>query len=618
MKNLDTLSEIVQFLGLTDIERELNTLKIRALQENAKLVLPLVGEFSAGKTSLINALTDCKKLETATKPTTATIYEVHFGSDATYATILDAQDNIVEVSDISELKNDNLADAKVITVFDTSNKVPSSTILVDTPGLSSPDAKHKQVLMDFLPKADGILLVSDINQQLTRSLTEFISTVKLTKCPIFLVLTKSDTKTKEDIEKAKAYIANNSEIPVEQIAVVSAATDNLSELYSLFANIQKKKNEIIKQVDTRRLQNIVSTLSKHIEELMKASSSNENLDEAIRNARGALERIKQSINRLVENAADKINELERKTVRGFEDTAIQKLDALVTGQSNNFDKGAITAIDNIANLYVRSYADDVQRILQEEARSVQGTTEDVAYLNALEQVDTSAIQIGELSYNISLNELGHEYDKMIKVGLIAGAIVAGSVVVAKVGAAAMAKTTIAKTATIATTVKEGLDMGNVIDTVDTATDIGSMASNRNVAKSVSKLETMMKHYEKGQELTKRGMEQYQRFQQMDDKGVLDKLIGAVTDRTIGKPQRRKAINNYVEISLVPEFKSHLMMVSKQVVTAVRQNLENAAAQMIEQKTNSLHQLQEELREHKDEFEKRMTKLREYKTILLTI
>lgn len=611
-KTIDTLNEIAQYLGLTDTEQNLNMLKERALQENAKLVLPLVGEFSAGKTSLINALTDCKKLETATKPTTATIYEVHFGSDATYATILDAQDNIVEVSDISELKNDNLADAKVITVFDTSNKVPSSTILVDTPGLSSPDAKHKQVLMDFLPKADGILLVSDVNQQLTRSLTEFISTVKLTKCPIFLVLTKSDTKTKEDIEKAKAYIANNSEIPVEQIAVVSAATDNLSELYSLFANIQKKKNEIIKQVDTRRLQNIVSTLSKHIEELMKASSSNDNLDEAIRDARGALDRIKQGINRLVENAADKINELERKTVRGFEDTAIQKLDALVTGQSNNFDKGAITAIDNIANLYVRSYADDVQRILQEEARSVQGTTEDAAYLNALEQVDTSAIQIGELSYNISLNELGHEYDKMIKVGLIAGAIVAGTVVAAKVGAAAMVKTTIAQTA------KEGLDMGNVIDAVDTATDIGSIASNGTVAKSVSKLEKMMEHYERGQELTKRGMEQYQRFQQMDDKGVLDKLIGAVTDRTIGKPQRRKAINNYVEISLVPEFKSHLMMVSKQVVTAVRQNLENAAAQMIEQKTNSLHQLQEELREHKDEFEKRMTKLREYKTILLTI
>ena len=205
MYNIDKLRDIAEYLGLSGIESELKRIELRANQDNANLILPLVGEFSSGKTTLINALTDSKKLETATKPTTATIYEIHFGCSSCCAKIVKDDGTMFEVNDIENLKNDSLADAKVVTVFDTSRQVPSTTILVDTPGLSSPDPKHKQTLVNFLPKADGILLVTDINQQITRSLTDFIETMKLSMKPIFLVLTKSETKSLNDIDAAKKY-----------------------------------------------------------------------------------------------------------------------------------------------------------------------------------------------------------------------------------------------------------------------------------------------------------------------------------------------------------------------------------------------------------------------------
>lgn len=190
METLSKLIDIAEYLGLQDVVAELKSIDFRRTQQNASLILPLVGEFSSGKTTLINSLTDSKALETATKPTTATIYEVHFGCDSCHAKVLNEKGELVDVNNIAELKNNELADAKVVTVFDTSTKVPATTILVDTPGLSSPDPKHKQTLVNFLPKADGILLVSDINQQITRSLTDFIEMMKLSKRPIFLVLTK--------------------------------------------------------------------------------------------------------------------------------------------------------------------------------------------------------------------------------------------------------------------------------------------------------------------------------------------------------------------------------------------------------------------------------------------
>ena len=195
-------------MSFNDLTTDLERIKKRSEQVNTELIFPLVGEFSSGKTTLLNALTDCKKLETATNTTTATNYEVHFGCEKCRAIILNSNGELEEC-DINNLKNEFLKDATVVNIFDTSTCVPATTILVDTPGLSSPDPKHKQTLVDFLPYADGILLVTDINQQITRSLTDFIDTMKLSKKPIYLVITKCDTKSTFDLDAAKIYISDN-------------------------------------------------------------------------------------------------------------------------------------------------------------------------------------------------------------------------------------------------------------------------------------------------------------------------------------------------------------------------------------------------------------------------
>ena len=105
MEICDKLISIANYLGLTQIEAELSAIDARQKEENPFLILPLVGEFSSGKTSLINALTDSRKLETATKPTTATIFEVHFGCDACRAKVLKENGEEDEYPEISELKN---------------------------------------------------------------------------------------------------------------------------------------------------------------------------------------------------------------------------------------------------------------------------------------------------------------------------------------------------------------------------------------------------------------------------------------------------------------------------------------------------------------------------------
>lgn len=603
MNGIDKLIEIAEYLGLTQIATDLQSIDNRSRQGTANLILPLVGEFSSGKTTLINSLTDSKKLETATKPTTATIYEVHFGCERCHATVLDKEGIFSEVDDIAELKNDKLADAIAVTVFDTSSKVPSSTILVDTPGLSSPDPKHKLTLVNFLPKADALLLVVDINQQITKSLTDFIEDMKLSKRPIFLVLTKGDTKSDSEIDAVRKHISENCKIPVKNAVVVSASKGNLDDFYSLLSSIEKDKKAIIAQVDCQRTKIIADTLAKHIEELMNASSSDEELNASIRRCQYELDKIKRNIDRLVDSLSDDIEEQSRLTARRFEDAIFAKLNGLVTGSSMNFDMDAISAINSTTALMINEYRQKIQDLLRSKAQSQKNSEYEVP-LSSLKELDMSAVQMEGLSYNLDLNTMGHEYDGIIKVGVIAAAAVGTAVAIASTGGAA------------AGALAEAATLDSAIDVADTVTDVGSMVSN---SKTANRIENAVN-------LARTSSEQYDNLstaneqmgqQSGQDKGLIDSMVGFVTDKLMSKPQRVRAVRNYIEGTLMPEFKMRINSNATNLVATIRDSLHHEAASIIEQKTNTLNKLKDELRDKKESFNQRMDKLREYKTLLLT-
>lgn len=613
MEHIEFLKEVAQELGQQNILNSLNAIQERASQQNANLLIPLVGEFSSGKTTLLNALTDSKKLETATKPTTATIYEIHFGCNKCEANVVLSDGQVAHFDDLGELKNDQLSDAQIVTVFDTSTKVPSSTILVDTPGLSSPVVKHRQVLVDFLPSADAILLVVDINQQVTRSLTDFIDMIKLSKRPVYIVLTKSDTKSVSEIEAAKQYIADNCKLPVQQVVVVSAAKDNMSELYALLETIQKSKNEILAKVDGQRIKDLAQILVNRVDEMLTASSSDENLDMEIRRQQLDLDKIKRNINRLIDSMASDISEDGSKISRRFEDSMYEKLGALVAGGSANMDNDALSVINNTASLLLSEYKNNIMGILKSKVQSAQGSDSEIP-VESLMSIDLSGIQISGLSYDLDLNSMGHEYDGMIKTGVIAVAAVATvAAAVATAGAAGAAAGAAgtagtAGTAGAAGTVATTVAASKAVDIVDTATDVGSIIYTRKMMKRIAKTE----------EFAGKAVDKYNKIEKADEKGILSSMVGFATERLLSKPQRVRAVRNYVDGTLAPEFKSQMENLSQSVVNMVRGGLQNDASEMIAQKTAMLNELKEQCSEHKAEFARRKETLKQYKEKLSTI
>ena len=602
MENITRILEIANSLGFDDLRKDLERIYERTKQTNAELTFPLVGEFSSGKTTLINALTDSKKLETATKPTTATIYEVHFGCEKCHASVLNANGDFEEYDDISALKNDQLADATVVNIFDTSTKVPSTTILVDTPGLSSPDPRHKQTLVDFLPYADGILLVTDVNQQITRSLTDFIQTMKLSKKPIYLVITKCDTKSQSDLDAAKQYISDNCKLPIQQMACVSSLKDNLQELYTLLDTIQKDKNNIVKQVDGQRVKNIVNEMLARMEELLKVSSTDKDLDEAIRKQEYELNLINRNIERLIEDTKSEIEETERNIIRKFEDTISERLESLVVGKSDNFDADAVSAINNTASLLFNDYKFDIQRLLQEKARS-RKNTENGLSLRSLEEMDLSSYSISGLNYNLDLNSAGHQYDGMISTGVKVAAAVGAVVAVASTGGGAA----VAAAATV----------DNAIDIADTVSDVGSIVSNNRMVDRIEKVVSIAGKASDNFDAID-GYNQRAGQQVGANRGIVESMVGFVTDKTWGKPQRKRAIRNYMDDTLMPDFKREMKNVGNVLIVNIQKTLQEEASETIEAKRSSLEKLKQERKDKKEEYNQRINQIRDYKHELMTL
>lgn len=601
--DVQRLVEISNELGFVDISKKLEEIEQKNNQEDCSLVVPLVGEFSSGKTTLINALTDSKKLETATKPTTATIYEVHFGSERCYATIMDETDTIKEIDNLEELKNDTLKDAKVVTVYDTSTKVPSSAILVDTPGLSSPDPKHKQTLVDFLPLADAILLVSDVNQQITKSVIDFVKTMALSKRPIYLILTKCDTKAPSELDKAKEYIRENVEINTSNIVCVSANNNNLEELYSLLHHIHSEKSKILQSVNAMRVKNLIEILLSRIDKLLETSKDDNGVDEQIRCQKYELDRLNRNIDNLLEAMSGDILEKGKYASRKFEDIISERLNSLATEKSNNFDADATSAINNTASLIVNEFTNDIRQILQKKASAKIGT-DDAVELYSLKEIDLSQYKIGELSYNLNLNGLGHQYDGYISTGLKIGAAVAAVAAVAPaIGGAAAAGGAVAT--------------GKLIDIADTVTDVGSIVSNAKTFSKMEKMKTFLERAERTFEDMK-GKDKKWGDHVGASKGIVESLVGIVTDSTMGKPQRRRAISNYMDDMLLPEFKSEINRIASTLITQIGTSLHQEANETIQKMTNTLEELERIRKEKKEEYNNKMSLFRNYKNELLMI
>jgi small GTP-binding protein len=148
--------------------------------------LVIVGEFNAGKSSLINALFGARLRTEGPIPV----------------------DDVISILRHAEQPSMRKVSDYVIEQFYPIEFLRNIT-LVDTPGTNSIVQRHQEITEDFIPRADLILFVTSIDRPLSESERKFLEYIREWGKKVVFVLNKVDTKTDAEVEQVIDYLKSN-------------------------------------------------------------------------------------------------------------------------------------------------------------------------------------------------------------------------------------------------------------------------------------------------------------------------------------------------------------------------------------------------------------------------
>lgn len=187
---------------------------------DGKTTIAFVGEFSAGKTSIVNRILsqdnpDIPQLPVSTKATTAIPTYIAGGPNVSYSFISgDEKRKAILEETFKKVSKDVLNQIKgvssLIKYFVMTYKNPNlnGLSILDTPGFSSNDREDGERTIEVINECDALFWVFDVqNGDINRSSTSVLNILKkkLNK-PLYIVINKVDTKPTSEVQKVENKI----------------------------------------------------------------------------------------------------------------------------------------------------------------------------------------------------------------------------------------------------------------------------------------------------------------------------------------------------------------------------------------------------------------------------
>lgn len=175
--------------------------------------LAVLGQFSRGKSSLMNAVVGHAYLPTGARPTTSVVTTVRFGDRP--RALVHRRDGVMPI----ETSINDLA-AYVTTVSQQENssevtrvdvELPAEILrlgfnFVDTPGVGSAIVANTATTETFLPQADAVILVTSVDSPLTDVELQFLKKTVGYGAKLFLTVNKVDLLTPVEVEAALDFV----------------------------------------------------------------------------------------------------------------------------------------------------------------------------------------------------------------------------------------------------------------------------------------------------------------------------------------------------------------------------------------------------------------------------
>lgn len=174
-----------------------------------ELVVPVIGAFSAGKSSLLNALMGKEVLPVGIAPETELATELRYSSEPYLLAIKpDGTQERLPVEALSSINRRSSEFSHLRLYLDSDAlKAIAPLVLVDMPGFGSSLENHNKAIAYYLPRGVHFLVLTSIEDgNITQSMLRKLDELKTYNTEFTFLLSKCNLRAADQVEEVQAYV----------------------------------------------------------------------------------------------------------------------------------------------------------------------------------------------------------------------------------------------------------------------------------------------------------------------------------------------------------------------------------------------------------------------------
>ncbi|PTT97214.1 hypothetical protein DBR45_39675, partial [Pseudomonas sp. HMWF031] len=350
---LNYLKSILPLIVETSIQPE----EVTQLQndiEHTELLVPLIGAFSAGKSSLLNAFLGENVLGIGLTPETELATELRYSNDPHLLAIrLDGSSERLDVSALAGIKTRANEFTHLQLYLDNPRlKASPSLVLVDMPGFGSSLANHNKAIAYYLPRGVHFIVVTSVEDgNITQSMLRQLDDLQTYGRDFTFLLNKVNLRSDEQVQEVAELIDEQIRINfVDTRPLVKVGLDGDVQLAEVLARLQPE--QIVRQVFEDRLKDLTHSLLSQINLALTSLKKNQAENQ-----------------HALSELANGIRQIERKRDGILEDLRDKQLDRAVDSCLNAVGRELDNAQSELVSAGLAGNQDAFSRIVSEVVRS---------------------------------------------------------------------------------------------------------------------------------------------------------------------------------------------------------------------------------------------------------
>lgn len=352
---------------------------------STELLIPVIGGFSAGKSSLLNSFLQEEILSVAVTPETALATELHYSTQEYIEAITPSGQSVrFEKSQIEQLKNkaSEFSYAKLYLNKQCLKDI-EPLVLVDMPGFESPLASHNKAIFEYIRRGVYFVILQSVEHgNITASVRREIDNLLTFERKFSFFLSKSNLKPQSELDEIRSFVQEQlSDYFDYEGQVECIGKDGGTSLAKIISTLNP--NAIVEDLYLTglkdRFSQIKQTINTHITALSQDKEQNA---KDIQDLKNGLQKLEQERDSLIAQVQERYGDTNiNKIINGVNNALNRGLNEI----AQSYMSGGDSALDSTINSIVKT------TLSQEVKTSMEHIGEDVIHAFGKQLEDSLSI-----------------------------------------------------------------------------------------------------------------------------------------------------------------------------------------------------------------------------------